>query len=78
LYELDEGGDDRPRLICNDRHPLVSRLVDCSALDQEVVASAVQALYGQALLLAHRRLRGVDLALQNRALLDLVERATAR
>ncbi len=76
LRSFDDGGDDRPRLVCNDRHPLVARLVERAGVDPDVVSAAVRALYGQALLLGHRRVRGSDLALINRSLLDLVDRAT--
>jgi molecular chaperone HtpG len=73
LADLDDGGDDRPRLVANDRHPLVRRLVDAAAGDRDVVSTAVRALYGQALLLGHHPLRAADLDLLNHALLDLVD-----
>lgn len=73
LAELDDGGSDRPRLVCNDRHPLVRRLVDAAMADAPPVGTVVQALYVQALLLGHHPLRVADLTLLNRALLDLVD-----
>lgn len=73
LAELDDGGNDRPRLVCNDRHPLIRRLVDAAMEDAPPVGTVVQALYVQALLLGHHPLRVADLTLLNRALLALVE-----
>lgn len=73
LAELDDGGSDRPRLVCNDRHPLIRRLVDAAMAEAPPVGTVVQALYVQALLLGHHPLRASDLTLLNRALLDLVD-----
>lgn len=73
LAELDDGGNDRPRLVCNDRHPLIRRLVDAAMAEAPPVGTVVQALYVQALLLGHHPLRASDLTLLNRALLDLVD-----
>lgn len=76
LSDLDDGKPDRPVLVFNDRHPLVRRLVDTAITDPSMIGTVSQALYVQALLLGHYPLRATDLALLNRALLDLVERAT--
>lgn len=76
LSDLDDGRPDRPVLVFNDRHSLVRRMVDAASHDPGVVDTVTQALYVQALLLGHYPLRSADLALLNRALLDLVERAT--
>lgn len=78
LAELDDGGSDRPLLVFNDRHALVARLVDAAMTEPRVVGPAVQALYVQALLLGHHPLRGADLALMSRALLELVDGAVGR
>jgi molecular chaperone HtpG len=75
LSDLDDGKPDRPMLVLNDRHALVRRLVDAAVGERGVVGTVAQALYVQALLLGHYPLRGTDLALLNRALLDLVDRA---
>lgn len=76
LGELDDGGPDRPLLVCNDRHVLVQRLVDRGCRDEADVA-ALQALYVQAMLLGQHPLRGSDIAMLNHALIALVERAVA-
>lgn len=73
LADLDDGRSDRPLLVCNDRHALIRRLVDAAVTDLTVVTTVVQALYVQALLLGHHPVRGADLALLNRALLDLAD-----
>ncbi|MBT8224989.1 MAG: HSP90 family protein [Dactylosporangium sp.] len=65
--------DDRPQLVLNYRNPLVRRVVK---LDDEVlVALAVEALYGQALLLGHHPIRPADAALLNSSFLGLLNRA---
>lgn len=71
--ELDE--PDKPRLVFNDRHPLIRRLVDLAATGAPTVGTAAEALYVQALLLGHYPLRASDLAMLNRALLSLVDGA---
>ncbi|GIJ47189.1 molecular chaperone HtpG [Virgisporangium aliadipatigenens] len=65
--------DDRPQLVLNHRNPLVRRMTTVS--DPHLVALAVQALYGQALLLGHHPLRPADSALLNGSFLGLLERA---
>jgi molecular chaperone HtpG len=65
--------DDRPQLVLNYRNPLVRRMT--TVTDTHLVALAVQALYGQALLLGHHPLRPADSALLNSSFLGLLERA---
>jgi len=65
--------DDRPQLVLNYRNPLVRRMTTVS--DPQLVGLAVQALYGQALLLGHHPLRPADSALLNSSFLGLLERA---
>jgi molecular chaperone HtpG len=68
------GSAPRARLVFNHRNPLIRRI---SALDDaELAATAAEALYGQALLMAQRPLRPADSALLNRAFLGLLEWAT--
>ncbi|MFF7154036.1 HSP90 family protein [Streptomyces sp. NPDC008139] len=64
----------RARLVLNHLNPLVRRIGALGARD--LVASSVEALYGQALLMAQRPLRPADTALLNRAFLDLLQWAT--
>lgn len=68
------GGTPRARLVLNHRSPLVRRISALGA--PELVGSAVEALYGQALLMAQRPLRPADSALLNRAFAGLLEWAT--
>lgn len=65
--------DDRPQLVLNYRNPLVRRMT--TVTDPELTALAVQALYGQALMLGHHPLRPADSALLNSSFLGLLERA---
>jgi molecular chaperone HtpG len=65
--------DDRPQLVLNYRNPLVRRMT--TVADADLVALAVQALYGQALLLGHHPLRPADSALLNSSFLGLLDRA---
>jgi molecular chaperone HtpG len=68
------GGAPRARLVLNHLNPLVRTI---SALpSSELVGTAVEALYGQALLMAQRPLRPADSALLNRAFLGLLQWAT--
>jgi molecular chaperone HtpG len=65
--------DDRPQLVLNYRNPLVRRV---TALDDPMlVRLAIQALYGQALLLGYHPLRPADAALLNSSLLGLLNQA---
>ncbi|MFY4718421.1 HSP90 family protein [Streptomyces sp. LaBMicrA B280] len=68
------GGAPRARLVLNHLNPLVRRL--SSLDDAELIGTAVESLYGQALLTAQRPLRPADSALLNRAFIDLLEWAT--
>jgi molecular chaperone HtpG len=63
----------RARLVLNSRNPLVGRLRELA--DAELLGLAVESLYVQALLLAHRPLRPADAALLNRSYLALLDRA---
>ncbi|WP_075017397.1 HSP90 family protein [Actinacidiphila rubida] len=68
------GGAPRARLVLNHANPLVRTI---SALpSRELVGTAVEALYGQALLMSQRPLRPADSALLNRSFLDLLRWAT--
>ncbi|MCM2392991.1 HSP90 family protein [Streptomyces albipurpureus] len=68
------GSTPRARLVLNHLNPLIRRV---SALgDTELAATATEALYGQALLMAQRPLRPADSALLNRAFIGLLEWAT--
>ncbi|OLR92450.1 HSP90 family protein [Actinokineospora bangkokensis] len=73
LSAFDKPTDDRPQLVLNHRSPLVRRV--CALGDPAAVALAVEALYGQALLLGHHPIRPADAALLNRSFLGLLERA---
>ena len=63
----------RPQLVLNHRNALVRRVIALPGA--ELVALAVEALYGQALLLGHHPLRPVDAALLNRSFLGLLDHA---
>ncbi|MER8048001.1 HSP90 family protein, partial [Streptomyces sp. NPDC094032] len=68
------GSAPRARLVLNHQSPLVRRI---AALDDpKLTATAVEALYGQALLMAQRPLRPADNALLNRTFLGLLEWGT--
>ncbi|TDD30688.1 HSP90 family protein [Actinomadura sp. KC06] len=64
-------GVDRPQLVLNHRNPLTRRVTSLS--DDGLVELAVQALYGQALLLGHHPLRPADTAVLNRSFIGLLE-----
>jgi molecular chaperone HtpG len=67
------GPPERPQLVLNHRNPLVRRV---TALGDEAMAGlAVEALYGQALLLGYHPIRPADAALLNSSFLGLLERA---
>lgn len=68
------GAAPRARLVLNHNNPLVRRIA--SIPDPELAGTAVESLYGQALLMAQRPLRPADTALLNRAFLGLLEWAT--
>jgi molecular chaperone HtpG len=65
------GSAPRARLVLNHLNPLVRRAA--ALTDPDLAATTVEALYGQALLLAQRPLRPADSALLNRAFLDLLQ-----
>ncbi|MFG3041454.1 HSP90 family protein [Streptomyces sp. NPDC048330] len=68
------GSAPRARLVLNHNNPLVRRI---GALpDAELTGTAVESLYGQALLMSQRPLRPADSTLLNRAFLGLLEWAT--
>ncbi|MEU7894769.1 HSP90 family protein [Nonomuraea sp. NPDC049152] len=62
---------DRPRLVLNHRNPLVRRVVLLK--DLSLAATAVEALYGMALLHGHHPLRAADTAALNRSFLGLLD-----
>ncbi|NUS17575.1 MAG: HSP90 family protein [Streptomyces sp.] len=70
------GSAPRARLVLNQLNPLVRRIG--ALAPGELARTAVEALYGQALLMAQRPLRPADTALLNRAFLDLLEFAADR
>lgn len=64
----------RAQLVLNHRNPTVRRV---SAIgDPELTGTAVESLYGQALLMSHRPLRAADTALLNRSFMNLLEHVT--
>ncbi|MFJ2768127.1 HSP90 family protein [Streptomyces sp. NPDC087300] len=65
------GGRPRARLVLNHLNPLVHGMA--RAPDPQLAATAVEALYGQALLMSRRPLRPADSALLNRAFLGLLD-----
>ncbi|MFF9091334.1 HSP90 family protein [Streptomyces sp. NPDC014991] len=68
------GSAPRARLVLNHLNPLVRRI---GALrEPELIATATESLYGQALLMAQRPLRPADSALLNRAFIGLLAWAT--
>jgi molecular chaperone HtpG len=69
----DPGPPDRPQLVLNHRNALVRRIT--ALADPELVALAVEALYGQALLLGYHPIRPADAALLNTSFLGLLGRA---
>ena len=60
----------RAQLVLNHHSPVVRRLTGIT--DRALLTTAVEALYGQALLMTHRPLRPADTALLNRAFGDLL------
>ncbi|MFI0405172.1 HSP90 family protein [Actinomadura sp. 3N508] len=64
-------GTERPQLVLNHRNPLARRVTSLG--DDGLVELAVQALYGQALLLGHHPLRPADTAVLNRSFIGLLE-----
>ncbi|WP_251022461.1 HSP90 family protein [Streptomyces sp. ISL-10] len=68
------GSAPRARLVLNHNNPLVRRIA--AITDGELAGTAVESLYGQALLMAQRPLRPADSSLLNRAFLGLLEWAT--
>ncbi|QNS03890.1 HSP90 family protein [Streptomyces xanthii] len=68
------GSAPRARLVLNHLNPLIRRV--SSLDDPELIGTAAEALYGQALLMAQRPLRPADSALLNRSFIGLLEWAT--
>ncbi|MFK8907460.1 HSP90 family protein [Streptomyces sp. YS-3] len=68
------GSTPRARLVLNHNNPLIRRIA--ALPDAELTGTAVESLYGQALLMSQRPLRPADSTLLNRAFLDLLEWAT--
>ncbi|WP_129284969.1 HSP90 family protein [Streptomyces sp. GZWMJZ-114] len=68
------GETPRARLVLNHLNPLVRRIA--SLPNTELAGTAVEALYGQSLLMARRPLRPADSALLNRAFAGLLEWST--
>jgi molecular chaperone HtpG len=68
------GSAPRARLVLNHLNPLIRRI--SSLRDQDLIGTATESLYGQALLMAQRPLRPADSALLNRAFIGLLEWAT--
>jgi molecular chaperone HtpG len=60
--------------VLNHQNPLIRRISSLS--DPELIGTATESLYGQALLMAQRPLRPADSALLNRAFIGLLEWAT--
>jgi molecular chaperone HtpG len=74
LSALDRDSRDlRPQLVLNYRNPLVRRITVLP--DPGLVGMAVEALYGQSLLLGYHPIRPADAALLNRSFLGLLDRA---
>jgi molecular chaperone HtpG len=67
------GPPDRPQLVLNHRNPLVRRVT--ALADPGLIGLAVEALYGQALLLGYHPIRPADAALLNSSFLGLLRRA---
>ncbi|MEV6805882.1 HSP90 family protein [Streptomyces sp. NPDC051132] len=68
------GSAPRARLVLNQLNPLVRRIGSLG--DPELIGTATESLYGQALLRAQRPLRPADSALLNRAFMGLLAWAT--
>ncbi|MEU4214281.1 HSP90 family protein [Actinoplanes sp. NPDC026623] len=69
----DTEAPERPQLVLNHRNPLVRRVTALG--DPDLTALAVEALYGQALLLGYHPIRPADAALLNTSFLGLLGRA---
>lgn len=67
------GPPDPPQLVLNHRNPLVRRVIKLA--DPMLIGLAVEALYGQALLLGYHPIRPADAALLNSSFLGLLGRA---
>jgi molecular chaperone HtpG len=65
--------DSRPQLVLNYRNPLIRRITVLP--DAEIIGLAVEALYGQALLVGYHPIRPADAAVLNRSFLGLLDRA---
>jgi molecular chaperone HtpG len=65
--------DTRPQLVLNYHNPLVRRITVLPT--DELIALAVQTLYGQSLMLGYHPIRPADAALLNRSFLALLDRA---
>ncbi|MEU2449119.1 HSP90 family protein [Streptomyces sp. NPDC012765] len=68
------GSAPRARLVLNHNNPLIRRIA--ALPDEALTGTAVESLYGQALLMSQRPLRPADSTLLNRAFLGLLEWAT--
>ncbi|MBO3733487.1 HSP90 family protein [Glycomyces niveus] len=64
----------RAQLVLNHRNPTVRRIAGIA--DPQLAGTAVESLYGQALLMSHRPLRSADTALLNRSFMNLLEHIT--
>lgn len=64
----------RAQLVLNHRNPTVRRIAAIG--DPQLAGTAVESLYGQALLMSHRPLRSADTALLNRSFMNLLEHIT--
>lgn len=64
----------RAQLVLNHRNPTVRRIAGIA--DPQLAGTAVESLYGQALLMSHRPLRSADIALLNRSFMNLLEHIT--
>jgi len=73
LSAFEKPADDRPQLVLNYRNPLVRRI--SRLREGDLSALAVEALYGQALLLGHHPIRPAEASLLNRSFLGLLDQA---
>jgi molecular chaperone HtpG len=69
----DAASDERPQLVLNHKNPLVRRIT--ALTDESLIGLAVEALYGQALLLGYHPIRPAEAALLNSSFLGLLNRA---
>jgi molecular chaperone HtpG len=69
----DTAADERPQLVLNYKNPLVRRIT--ALADDALIGLAIEALYGQALLLGYHPIRPADAALLNSSFLGLLNRA---